>query len=367
MDIDHVHFYVEDAERFRDWFIRTMGFQALGGAHSHQIRREVVQSGSVYFVLSSPLADSGPVAEYLRCHPPGVVDLAFRVKDVAAMVAQAIAAGAKVLQPVQTETQTQGQLKWGQIQGWGMLRHTLLERSGNTPLLPSQLSPSSLAVIPEGHPLENFSRSADTQLTFAGIDHVVLNVTDQNLNTAVAWYQKVLGFQPDRTFEIQTHRSALRSKTLIHPDGSVQFPINEPASPNSQIQEFLDANQGPGVQHIALRTGNITQAIAQLRKRGLSFLEIPVNYYTHLRQGLKDLSLKLNWQAIERHQILVDWQARDPEAILLQTFTQPIFDQPTFFFEVIERRCQAQGFGEGNFLALFEAIEREQIKRGNLA
>jgi 4-hydroxyphenylpyruvate dioxygenase len=147
----------------------------------------------------------------------------------------------------------------------------------------------------------------------------------------------------------------------------VQFPINEPTSANSQIQEFLDVNQGPGIQHIALQTPQIVKAIAQLRHRGLSFLPIPSTYYTQLRtqhQGLPLSTAEL--EEIAAQEILVDWHNEASQALLLQTFTQPIFEQPTFFFELIERRQEAQGFGEGNFRALFEAIEREQLKRGSL-
>lgn len=360
MDIDHVHFYVNDAERSRNWFTDKMGFQLVASG-TGTARTEVVRSGPVYFVLSSPLAD-GPIAEFLRNHPPGVVDLAFRVRDVEAVMAQAIDRGAKC-QSMQS-VQAQGSLKWGAIAGWGSLRHTLLQRSGLTPLLPqSELGIEAPLVSEDLHGSAHMSESG---FAFAEIDHAVLNVEHQDLQPAVAWYQKVLGFQPSRTFEIQTNYSGLRSEVMVHPEGSAQLPINEPASPNSQIQEFLDVNQGPGIQHIALQTVNIFQAIAQLRQRGLSLLEVPGSYYAQLQQRFKAFQGEINWQAVETHQVLVDWQAQLPQAVLLQTFTQPIFKQPTFFLELIERRLQAQGFGEGNFLALFEAIEREQVKRGSL-
>jgi len=363
MNIDYIHFYVEDAARSRNWFVNTMGFQSIAGGTLQYARVEVISNGPVYFVLSSPLNQFGPVGEFLRRHPAGVADLAFEVADVEAAVAQAIQAKAKVLQPVQVETGVQGNLKWAKIMGWGALGHTLIERSGITPLLPgateqgfaSPLVGQELRPLPEpGSPC------------FTGIDHIVLNVTAGDLQPAIAWYQDVLQFQPNRTFEIQTARSALCSKVLVHPGGSAQLPINEPTSPSSQIQEFLDLNGGPGIQHIALRTTDIVQAIAQLRQRGLAFLDVPSLYYTQLQQRSGAASLNLNWQAIQAQRILVDWQEESPQTALLQAFTQPIFAQPTFFFELIQRQAQAQGFGEGNFLALFEAIEQEQIKRGSL-
>jgi 4-hydroxyphenylpyruvate dioxygenase len=195
---------------------------------------------------------------------------------------------------------------------------------------------------------------------------VVLNVAAGDLERAVAWYKDTLDFQSQQTFKIQTDRSALHSQVMVSHNSRVQLPINQPASPNSQIQEFLDVNRGPGIQHIALQTPNIVPSVAQFRYSGLSFLPVPPSYYTQIlhRQGLP-LSIA-EVEEIARQQILVDWEDTTPQALLLQTFTQPIFGQPTFFFELIERRVGAAGFGEGNFRALFEAMEREQIKRGSL-
>jgi len=361
MNIDHIHFYVEDVARSRDWFVNTMGFRSIASGMGQFAQIAVVKNGPVYFILSSPLTQWGPVAEFLRARPSGVADLAFGVTNIEAAIAQAIQAKAKVLQPVQVETGAQGSLKWARIMGWGTLGHTLIERSGVTPLLPGALEPgfasplvgAALAQPPESGPC------------FTGIDHVVLNVTAGDLQLAIDWYQDVLQFRPDRSFEIQTARSALCSKVLVHPGGSAQLPINEPTSPESQIQEFLDLNGGPGIQHIALRTTDIVQVIAQLRQRGLAFLDVPTDYYTQLQQRSGAASLNLDWKTIQAQQVLVDWQEY-PQTALLQTFTKPIFAQPTFFFELIQRQAQAQGFGEGNFLALFEAIEQEQIKRGSL-
>jgi 4-hydroxyphenylpyruvate dioxygenase len=202
----------------------------------------------------------------------------------------------------------------------------------------------------------------------------VLNVQTGELEGAIAWYEKTLGFQPRQSFEIQTDRSALCSQVMVHPDGTAQFPINQPASASSQIQEFLDWNRGGGIQHIALQTPHIVEAIDQFRQQGLVFLPVPFSYYEQLRLRPGFNLSELEWQTIARQEVLVDWQIEIPQALLLQAFTQPIFSEPTFFFELIERRqiwknqqpYQSQGFGEGNFQALFEAIEREQMKRGSL-
>ncbi len=357
MKIDHVHFYVEDAKVWRDWFVHHLGFQAVADrSSSFHTCTEVVKSGAVCFFLSSPLLSTSPVAEFLRQYPPGVADVAFAVEDVEAAIALAQKHGATILKPIQERQIGTAFLKCGKIAAWGGLTHTLIERS-----------------LVSSHPSLVFDKGQMTNdNTFTAIDHVVLNVAVGELDRAVAWYENILDFQPQQAFKIKTNRSALHSQVMVSRNGSVQLPINEPASSNSQIQEFLDVNRGPGIQHIALRTTNLVSAIAQFRASGLSLLSVPQTYYSQLKQrpGLTLSPLEL--EAIAQQEILVDWQeytsleGGNTAPLLLQIFTQPIFEQPTFFFEFIERRFQAQGFGEGNFRALFEAIESEQIKRGTL-
>lgn len=354
MKIDHIHFYVEDARASRDWFVRIMGFKQVAEVSCSHTCSYVVSSGAVYFVLSSPLTLASPVAEFLQLHPPGVADVAFRVRDVKAVMERAVNGGAKVLQPIQKQQGT-GCLNWGKIAAWGALSHTLIEATDNSSLFIGQKLFGDRGVL------------TDNKGLFTRIDHVVLNVAVGDLERAVAWYKDILGFQPQQKFAIHTDKSGLCSTVMVHPSGGVQLPINEPTSANSQIQEFLDVNKGAGIQHIALETPKIVNAIAHLRSSGLSFLTVPNTYYTQLRHRYAGGYLPTaEWEEIATQQILVDWQENTPQSLLLQTFTQPIFGQPTFFFELIERRLQAQGFGEGNFRALFEAIEREQIKRGSL-
>ncbi|MCC5603545.1 4-hydroxyphenylpyruvate dioxygenase [Nostoc favosum] len=350
MKIDHVHFYVEDAKVWRDWFVHHLGFHVVADRiSSFHTCTEVVKSGAVCFFLSSPLLPTSPVAEFLRQYPPGVADVAFAVEDVESAIALAQKHGATILQPTQERQVGTELLKCGKIAAWGGLTHTLIERS---------------LVFDKGQ--------MTNDNTFTAIDHIVLNVAVGELENAVAWYENILDFQPQQAFKIKTNLSALHSQVMVSHNGSVQLPINEPASKNSQIQEFLDVNRGPGIQHIALRTTNLVSAIAKFRASGLSLLSVPQTYYTQLKQrpGLPLSPLEL--EAIAQQEILVDWQeytlleGGNTAPLLLQIFTQPIFEQPTFFFEFIERRFQAQGFGEGNFRALFEAIESEQIKRGTL-
>jgi len=375
MNIDHVHFYVEDAAAWRDWFVCTLGFRSVIGHSTLHTHTEVVKNGKIQFVLSSPLIDSSPIASYLNLHPAGIADVAFQVVDLEQVLEQAIAHGAQLLQPIQFEQQSQGSLKWACISGWGDLTHTLVERSGFTSLLPHLSDPAQQI---EQFVRLDLSHYLSTQQAaspnFIDIDHIVLNVAAGNLEDAVRWYEKILGFARQQTFAIRTERSGLCSQVLVHPQSGVKFPINEPASATSQIQEFLDMHRGPGVQHIALQTVDIVQTIAHLRQRGLNFLPVPQTYYSQLRQRPGFCLAESEWQAIAQQQVLADWSENTPQAMLLQAFTQPIFEQPTFFFEIIERQTycyaehltQAEGFGEGNFRALFEAIEREQIKRGNL-
>lgn len=358
MEFDHIHFYVQDAERSRDWFIHYLGFQGIGSLNQQHTQTEIINRGSVYFLLSSPLTQESLVHQFLQVHPSGVADVAFQVRHLESWVKRLIQKGATILSPLQTYYYGGETVKWLTVAGWEGLRHTLIEQ---TPNLSSKIFPHFPLLAP---------KSCSPQLE---IDHVVLNVKKKELISAVNWYQNIFGFIPKQAFDIQTDRSGLHSQVLVNPEGTVQFPINEPVSENSQIQEFLNINHGSGIQHIALKTNNIIEQVKDLKKRGLSFLNVPSEYYQNLQQRWLSDSLLIDWESLEAYQILVDWEEITPEAMLLQIFTQTIFEEPTFFFEFIERKTtlfkgqirQAQGFGEGNFKALFEAIEREQIKREN--
>ena len=358
MEFNHIHFYVENAETSRNWFIEKLKFEAAGQVINPQTQTEVVRNGGVYFLLSSPLSRKSEVAEYLRYHPSGVVDVAFQVDNLDAMVNHIKAEGGKIIQSIQYHRMKSGLLKWATILGWGGLRHTLVE-------LQKPMKGKGIPNIPF---LIEYSPSLTA---LDGIDHVVLNVESGELSSAIQAYQNYFRFEPQQSFNIQTKRSSLQSQVLSNPDGSVKFPINEPTSITSQVQEFLDHNRGSGIQHIALKTNNIIHTVTQLIQQKLPFLSVPETYYTQLQKRGISQSLIPNWEKLKKSQILIDWKEQTPEAILLQIFTQPIFDQPTFFFEFIERKItrikgeliQAQGFGEGNFQALFEAVEQDQIKR----
>ncbi|MDY6802177.1 MAG: 4-hydroxyphenylpyruvate dioxygenase [Cyanobacteriota bacterium] len=349
MEIDRIHFYVLDAAAWRDWFVNRMGFRPAKAHATDDTRTEIINKGGICFMLCESLNGGSPVAEYLKFHPPGVADVGFRVRDLDSVLKKVTDAGAKVLEPVRQQQTATGYLKRAKIAGWGSLTHTLTEAENQR---------------------EKKRKNNSNFLDFAAIDHAVLNVAAGDLERALSFYEQTLGFRRQQKFNIQTGRSGLYSQVLIHPDGKAQLPVNEPTSANSQIQEFLDANRGAGIQHLAIKTNNITQIVRRLRQNGVSFLSVPSSYYDSLLQRRKDEFSSIlspeEWREIIDLQILVDWQEDKFDALLLQIFTRPLFGEPTFFFEIIDRREQARGFGEGNFTALFEAVEREQMKRQKL-
>jgi len=312
MKIDHVHFYTRNAARTRDWFIDKIGFKAIGNCIGQDTHTEVIALNSACFVISSPLNQTSPVAEYLNSHPSGIVDIAFRVPNLAEIINRACSLNISL--PLEIN------------------HHQITSK--NTHSFPSYIT---------------------------NIDHVVLNVAQGKLDSAVKLYQTLFKFKVQQNFNIHTNKSGLTSAALIDARGEVQFNINQPTSTNSQIQEFIEVNGGSGIQHLALRSQNLIADVNQMQQRNLAFLTVPQAYYRSLKQLLPLNTAEK--KAISQQQILVDCDRTSPQSLLMQIFTQPIFEQPTFFLEFIERRQEAQGFGQGNFQALFEAVEREQGKR----
>ncbi len=342
MKIDHIHFYVEDAVQTSDWLIQKMGFQSSSQQVSAHTHTEVVSSGQVLFQISSAIDQTSPVAAYLARHPAGVADVAFVVDDLELLLARIDRLNIPIITEQALHNQETPQIT---IQGWGDYQHTLIANDS-----------------------KKFDRSVQSlmvgQSGLTDIDHVVLNVAHNQLAAATQWYQELFDFQVQQSFEIQTNYSGLYSKALIDSSGQVQFNINEPSTATSQIQTFLDLHGGAGIQHVALQAQNIFQSVAQMRSQNLEFLPIPPTYYHNLRNRSQLINnfplLQQEWQELEQSAVLLDWPTDVTTELLLQIFTQPIFAQPTFFLEIIERRGQVQGFGEGNFLALFEAIEQEE-------
>ena len=343
MKIDHVHFYTRNAARTKDWFIRNVGFQAIGNCISQHTHTELIALNSAYFVISSPLNSTSPVAQYLKHHPEGVADLAFRVKNLAATMERSRRLGVKIVQNIQLWQSFQGKFKFAQITGWQDLQHTLIEATGESDCcVPMALKP--------------YQSDRHIQSHITQIDHIVLNVAQGKLDTAVKLYQELFNFKVQQSFKIETNSSGLTSQALIDDVGEVQFNINQPTTANSQIQEFIDINGGSGIQHLALRSQNLIADVAQMQER-VKFLTVPQAYYDCLKPLLSLNAAEK--AAVAQQQILVDSDRTSPQSLLMQIFTQPIFEQPTFFLEFIERRHSAQGFGQGNFQALFEAVERQ--------
>ena len=345
MEISYIHFYVENSTRERNYFIEKMGFQPVENSTHYFQNSEILVNNGIIFVLSSPNSSSDSVGKYLKKHSSGVKDIAIRVKSIDSFLQSAVKNGAEVLQPLQS-IQINGQfLRQARIKGWGDLYHTLIE--SNT----KHFWSFPAAKMPE----------------FSIIDHVVLNVCKGELEPAVCFYKKILGLRSQQNFTIQTSRSGLLSQALVDKTGQFQFNINQPSSDNSQIQEFINHNRGAGIQHIALKTNNLIKTVTQLRHNGLPFLDVPTDYYRHLQERYRKHNFSglshQEWQAIEKQGILIDFHLDLPESLLMQIFTHPIFAEPTFFLELIERRQQMQGFGEGNFQALFEAMEAAQMQR----
>ncbi|NEQ42064.1 MAG: 4-hydroxyphenylpyruvate dioxygenase [Leptolyngbya sp. SIOISBB] len=356
MDFEYLHLFVNNAEIWRDWFINTLDFCPLSDQIWQEFGEFAVQHDRILILLSSAQSGRPEVQQFLQRYSEGVGDVAFRVRDLDAIATRLQTLGEKLSQPIRSLKTAAGQLRWCRVRSWGGLSHTLIERTA--PLSPVT---DSLAAGQSRH-------------TWLKIDHTVLNVPVGELTAAATWYEQCLGFTTKQNFVIETPRSGLRSLVMQHPDGDATLPINEPTSDNSQIQEFLTQHRGAGVQHAALKTLDLVQTVAQLKQRDVNFLSVPQSYYVQLAERPGFWRDAGDWPEIAQQQILVDWPAAEPQIRLLQTFTEPLFDRPTFFWEFIERQSfqtpegikQANGFGEGNFQALFEAIEREQQLRGSL-
>jgi 4-hydroxyphenylpyruvate dioxygenase len=313
----------------------------------------VLTAGSVRFVFRGPARPGTPLGRRVAEHGDGVADLALEVSSAEAAYDYAVAHGARGLaEPHLAEDET-GKVVLAAIATYGDTRHTLVERSGYSgPYLPGYV-PAGPVVAPAGPP------------NFTAIDHCVGNVELGRMNEWVDFYHRAMGFSNMKEFvgdDIATEYSALMSKVVADDGRKVKFPLNEPApgKRKSQIEEYLEFYGGPGVQHIALATDDIVASVRAMTAAGVEFLSTPDSYYDELGSWVGDT--RVPTAELRELGILAD---RDEDGYLLQIFTQPVTDRPTVFFELIERHG-SQGFGKGNFKALFEAIEREQARRGNL-
>ncbi|OZM83333.1 4-hydroxyphenylpyruvate dioxygenase [Pseudonocardia sp. MH-G8] len=313
----------------------------------------VLRSGAVRFVLKGGVDPASPLLEHHRRHGDGIVDIALEVPDVDRCVRHARAQGARVLEEPHDVSDEHGTVRVAAIATYGETRHSLVDRSRYTgPYLPGYIARTS------GAPKR--------ERLFQALDHVVGNVELGRMDEWVAFYHRVMGFTNMAEFvgdDIATDYSALMSKVVASGNHRVKFPLNEPAvgKKRSQIDEYLEYYGGPGAQHLALATNDILRTVDALRGAGVEFLATPDSYYTDPALRARIGEVRVPIEQLQARGILVD---RDEDGYLLQIFTTPIGDRPTVFFELIERHGSL-GFGKGNFQALFEAIEREQAKRGN--
>jgi 4-hydroxyphenylpyruvate dioxygenase len=313
----------------------------------------VLESGTARFVFRGPVRAGTALGRHIAEHGDGVIDLAIGVPSAEAAYEYATAHGATGLDQPEVIEDEHGKVVLAAIAAYGDTRHTLVERANYSgPYLPGYVAAGLLAPPPA----EPF---------FTQIDHCVGNVELGRMDEWVDFYQRVMGFTNMKEFvgdDIATEYSALMSKVVADGSRKVKFPINEPAAgqKKSQIDEYLEFYGGPGVQHIALATDDIVATVRGMRAAGVDFLDTPDSYYDTLGEWVGDTRVPL--AELRELKILSD---RDEDGYLLQIFTKPVQDRPTVFFEMIERHG-SEGFGKGNFKALFEAIEREQARRGNL-
>ncbi len=353
---DYIEFWVGNAKQSAMYYRTTFGFQlaAYRGPETGVRDRAsyLLVQDKLRFVLTSAIRSDSDIARHVSVHGDGVRDIAFWVDDARDAYAKAIARGAVSVQEPTVLQDDTGEVVVAGIRTYGDTVHSIVERRNYTGLF-----------LPGFRAVSSPFQATSTGLTH--VDHCVGNVELGKMNHWVEFYSRVLGFHNILTFDdkdISTEYSALMSKVMSNGDGRIKFPINEPAvgKHKSQIDEYLEFYQGPGVQHIAIATDDIIATVKALKSRGVEFLMTPSSYYDELfaRVGTIDEPV----DALRELGILVD---RDDEGYLLQLFSKPVQDRPTLFFEIIQRKG-AKSFGKGNFKALFEAIEREQELRGNL-
>jgi 4-hydroxyphenylpyruvate dioxygenase len=379
IDVDHVRFYVGNAKQAAYFYAHTFGFNISQVADLTTGSRDeadyLLTQGNIRLLLTSPLHDKHPAAEEIKLYGDGVKDVAFTVADAEAAYEQALRnGGVSALEP-RVIKDGRGAVTVASIKTYGRVIHTFVSRTGHYDI--EQVKRGGAEFMPVfkkiESPVNDYNKKHPCGLMF--VDHLVGNVEEGKMNHWVKWYEDVMGFKMFKHFDdadISTEYSALMSKVMASGNHLIKMPINEPAEgkKKSQIQEYLEwHNMTPGVQHLALRTDDELHSVAELRRRGVDFLSLPDSYYQLVWDRVNKMLVENGHEAVrEDHDrikdlgILVD---ADDEGYLLQLFTKPLQDRPTLFFEIICRRG-SQSFGKGNFKALFEALELEQERRGNL-
>jgi len=363
---DHITFWVGNAKQAASFYCTRMGFEIVAyrglDTGSREVASYVLRKNKIFFVFSSMLEPGNPqeMGDFLVKHGDATKDIAFTAEDLDAIYKTAVERGAIIVKEPYVEQDEFGPVKMATIRTYGEVTHTFIDRSQYTGLFLPHFK-----LINDNDPISKLL--PDSKLEF--IDHIVGNQPDLQMVPISDWYEKTLLFHRFWSIDdklMHTQYSALRSIVVTNYDETVKMPINEPAPGlrRSQIQEYVDYNGGAGVQHIALNTNDIIEAITNLRARGMQFLDTPDKYYDNLRERLKTASITVteDLDTIQKLKILIDF---DENGYLLQIFTKIMQDRPTLFLEVIQRHNHS-GFGAGNFKSLFESIEADQAERGNL-
>jgi 4-hydroxyphenylpyruvate dioxygenase len=356
--LDHVEFWVGNSRMAAHYYRALWGFTPIAYMGLETGVRDrtgyVLRQNDITLLVTGALGPDSEIAEHIKQRGDGVHDIAFSVDDATHSWRETTTRGARsVLEPTELDGGDDGVLRVSAVGTYGEVQHSFVDRRDYHGVY-----------APGYRRIKKPARPA-TGLSLLEIDHCVGNVELGDMNKFVDYYRDVFGFSQLIHYDdkvIHTEYSALMSKVMTNGNGRIKFPINEPATgkKKSQIQEFLDYYHVAGTQHIALRTEDIVGTVRQLRANGVEFLGLPHAYYEQLPDRVGDVGVPI--ETLEELGIEAD---RDEEGYLLQIFTRPIQDRPTFFFEIIERHG-SRGFGVGNFKALFEAIELEQARRGNL-
>jgi len=368
----HCEFYVSNAKQAADWYVLRMGFQKLAyrglETGSRELCSHVVRQGNIKYIFTSPLSPmfsgaSGDVMMDIAVKGDAVKNVAFDCDNVREAYEYAISRGAKGVREPYEISDEFGTVIIATLESYGKCHHSLIQRDGYT----GQFLPG-FKYLSEKDTWDPIGADLP-KIGLQRIDHIVGNQPDRQMNLVADWYKNKLGFHRFWSVDdkvMHTQYSALRSTVMADYDEVIKMPLNEPAMGNkkSQIQEYVEYHGGAGVQHIAMYTNDIIRTITNLRSRGMKFLTIPDQYYVNLRRRLAKSNIVVaeDLDILKQLQILVDF---DDQGYLLQIFTVPVEDRPTLFFEVIERHNN-QGFGVGNFKALFQSIEGAQAERGNL-
>jgi 4-hydroxyphenylpyruvate dioxygenase len=354
---DHIEFYVGNARQAAHYYRTAFGFQfaAYRGPETGVRDRAsyVLVQNKIRLVLTTPLQPDHPIAEHVKLHGDGVRDIALWVQDAESAWRESTRRGARSVRQPETLRDANGEVRLASIAIYGDTIHTFVERENYR------------GVFLPGYEAVPGPDAQARPVGLKYVDHMVGNVGWGQMNHWVDFYRDVMGFRMFKHFDdndISTEYSALMSKVMSNGNDRVKFPINEPAEGKrkSQIEEYLDFYHGPGVQHIALATDDIIDTVGRMRAQGVDFLRVPSTYYDELESRVGKIDEPV--EELNRLGVLVD---RDDEGYMLQIFTRPVEDRPTLFYEVIQRKG-SRSFGKGNFKALFEAIEREQARRGNL-